>query len=95
MAKIININTIQTPNNYNEQLGKLVVFINETIGELDGYAINLACEGVWKDWNKEQELGTEVRIDLENIYEINDPKIQLIYELKCKLIETINSLNNQ
>lgn len=95
MAKIININTTQTPNNYNEQLGKLVVFINETIGELDGYAINLACEGIWKDWNKEQELGTEMAFELENIYEINDPNIQKIYELKSKLMETITRLSQQ
>ncbi|MFA9214228.1 MAG: hypothetical protein ACEQSR_10345 [Candidatus Methylacidiphilales bacterium] len=95
MAKIININTTQTPNNYNEQLGKLGVFINETIGELDGYAINLACEGVWKDWNKEQKLGAEMAFELENIYEINDPNIQKIYELKSKLMETITRLSQQ
>jgi len=95
MAKIINLNITQTNNNYKEQLEKLVVFINETIGELDGHAINLACEGVWEDWNKEQELGTEMVFDLENIYEIKDPNIQKVFELKCKLIETITSLNHQ
>jgi hypothetical protein len=92
MAKIIKINTTQLNNNYNEQLGKLVTFINETIVELDCFALNLACEGIWKDWNKEQEFGTEIKIDLENIYEINDPNIQKISKLKCKLTETINSL---
>ncbi len=95
MAKIIKINTTQPNNNYNEQLGKLVTFINETIVELDCFALNLACEGAWKDWNKEQELGTEVKIDLENIYEINDPNIQNIYELKSKLMETITRLSQR
>jgi|DEB19_MinimDraft_2_1074335.scaffolds.fasta_scaffold13934_2 hypothetical protein len=95
MAKIINLNTTQTNINYNLQLGKLVEFINETIGELDCFALNIACEGNWKDWNKKQELGTEMAFDLENIYEINDPNIQKLYELKCKLIETITSLNHQ
>lgn len=94
MAKIININKTQT-NNYSEQLNNLVVFINETIGKLDCFALNLACEGYWKDWNKEQKLGAEIIVDLESIYEINDPNIQKLFELKCKLNETITSLNHQ
>jgi hypothetical protein len=42
MAKIIYLNTTQNNSIYNEQLENMVEFMNETIVDIDTYAINLA-----------------------------------------------------
>jgi len=42
MAKIIYLNSTQNNSIYNKQLENMVGFMNETIVEIDTYAINLA-----------------------------------------------------
>jgi hypothetical protein len=87
MAKIINIHKNQDSDSYNQILENIFSFLTEMQSALDGHALNLACEGVWKDWNKEQKEGSTFSFDFDAISELDDDNIRKLFELKSKIAE--------
>jgi hypothetical protein len=92
MAKIININKNHDSESYKNVLENIFNFLNETQSALNGYALNLACEGVWKDWNKEQKEGSTFSFDFDAISELDDDNIRKLFELKSKIAEVNDDL---
>jgi len=92
MAKIINIHKNQDSDSYNQILENIFSFLTEMQTAIDGHALNLACEGVWKDWNKEQKEGSTFNFDFDIISELDDDNIKKLFELKSKIAEVNNEL---
>jgi hypothetical protein len=92
MAKIINIHKNHDSESYKNVLENIFNFLNETQSALNGYALNLACDGVWKDWNKEQKEGSTFSFDFDAISELDDDNIKKLFELKSKIAEVNDDL---
>jgi len=92
MAKIINIHKNQDSDSYNQILENIFSFLTEMQTAIDGHALNLACEGVWKDWNKEQKEGSTFNFDFDAISELDDDNIRKLFELKSKIAEVYDDL---
>lgn len=92
MAKIINIHKNQDSESYKQVLENIFSFLTEMQTAIDGHALNLACEGVWKDWNKEQKEGSTFNFDFDIISELDDDNIKKLFELKSKIAEVNDDL---
>jgi hypothetical protein len=92
MAKIINIHKNQDSESYNQILENIFSFLTGMQTAIDGHALNLACEGVWKDWNKEQKEGSIFNFDFDIISELDDDNIKKLFELKSKIAEVNDDL---
>jgi hypothetical protein len=92
MAKIINIHKNQDSESYNQILENIFSFLTGMQTAIDGHALNLACEGVWKDWNKEQKEGSTFNFDFDIISELDDDNIKKLFELKSKIAEVNDDL---
>lgn len=92
MAKIINIHKNQDSESYNQILENIFSFLTDMQTAIDGHALNLACEGVWKDWNKEQKEGSTFNFDFDIISELDDDNIKKLFELKSKIAEVNDDL---
>jgi len=87
MSKIIPIKN----DVYIEILKGIIDRLSSIPNELDEYAVNLAVTGVWKEWNKKMENGTEFDFG-ESIYETGDKNIDELLNLREILLETIKKL---
>ena len=92
MAKILNIHKNQDSESYNQILENIFSFLTEMQTAIDGHALNLACEGVWKDWNKEQQEGSTFNFNFDIISELDDDNIKKLFELKSKIAEVNDEL---
>jgi len=72
---------------YQKTLSKLMNQVNTLSDEIHKKLFNLACQGKWKEWDKNQPIGTTFYVDEDMLRSTGDKNIDLFWEILDKIEE--------
>jgi len=72
---------------YRETLSQMIERITAIADEIQDNLFNLACQGKWKEWEKNQPIGTEFYVDEGMLRNTGDKNIDLLWEVLDKIEE--------
>ncbi len=90
MAKIVDINSYN--EDYKKYLESTKADLIDFKENLYGVMINLATKGKWKEWDSKMSEGDEFNFSLDMLLNAGDKNIDLLFELYCKIEETIDGI---
>jgi len=82
--KIVSLNYYAQ---YQKTLSKLIKQMDSISDKIHDGLFNLACQGKWKEWDKQQQIGTEFYVDEEMLRNTGDKNIDLLWEVLDKIGE--------
>ena len=91
-SKTISINEY---DKYQATLSKLINKMNSISKEIHENLFDLACQGKWKEWDKNQPLGTTLYVDDDMLRNTGDKNIDLLWEVLDKIKEVKEKIQDK
>lgn len=57
-------------------------------------AINIACQGVWKKWDKNINIGSKMQFKPDDLFLTNDENVTSLMNLWQNIVDTIETVEN-
>ena len=80
---------------YQATLSTLINQVNSISKEIHENLFDLACQGKWKEWDKNQPLGTTLYVDDDMLRNTGDKNIDLLWEVLDKITEVKEKIQNR
>jgi len=80
---------------YQATLSTLINQVNSISKEIHENLFNLACQGKWKEWDKNQPIGTEFYVEEDMLRNTGDKNIDLLWEVLDKIEEVKKKIQNK
>ena len=91
---VYNFEDYYNSDKYREWLSELLDFLQDTEIRILEYALNLNANKAWHNWDKDQEEGTELQVDPEQLADVDDPKVRRLMELYFEMENTLEDLRD-
>ena len=80
--------------NYKKKLSEVIQQVTELSEAIEENLFDLACLGKWKEWDKQQPVGTEFYVTEEMLRNTGDKNIDLLWSVLDKIEDVKEEIKN-